>query len=242
MSGQDRTIPGTAGLAVTASVRSWHFGKFWAEALARQGQVDEAIAYAEGYRSVLYDNYDGITSFCERILLEAGRRAESYHRYGLVAAAATTNLAVFKETARKYPEQEPRQVFLDLVKARGDKGKWFAVAKDAGFLDLALECARSSSADPSTLIRAARDFLDRDPQFAAQVALHALDHLLAGGGYNPTTIESLYTYEHLMTAANNLGNHEWARAKAQELLARICPPDRNDMRRAVLSQIQREAC
>jgi hypothetical protein len=121
------------GLLSLQSAQAWHFGKFWAEALARQGQVDEAIAYAEGCRSVPYCNYDQITRFCERILLEAGRRAESYHRYGLVAAAATTNLAVFKETARKYPEQEPRQVLLDLIKARGDKGKWFAAAKDAGF-------------------------------------------------------------------------------------------------------------
>ena len=230
------------GLLSLRSLRSWHFDKFWAEALARQGRVDEAIAYAaEGCRSDLSGSYDGITRFCERILLGAGRRDEAYRRYGLVAAAATTNLAVFNETARNYPEREPRQVLLDLIKARGDKGKWFAAAKDAGFLDLALECAGASSADPSTLIRAARDFLDKDPQFAAQVALHALDHLLAGGGYNPKTIESLYAYEHLMTAANKLGNREWARVKVQEFLARGCPPDRNDMHRAVAAHLHREA-
>ena len=212
------------------SLRSWHFDKFWAQ----------AIAYAEGCRSDQCDDH-GLIPFCERVLLEAGRRDEAYRRYGLTAATATTNLAVFKETARKYPEREPRRILLDLIKARGDTGKWFAAAKDAGFLDLALECASSSSADPSTLTRAARDFMDRDPQFAAQVALHALDHLLAGGGYNPKTIESLYAYEHLMTAANKLGNREWARAKVQALLTRGCPPDRNDMHRLVSGQLQREA-
>ena len=74
-----------------------------------------------------------------------------------------------------------------------------------------------------------------------QVALRALDHFLAGGGYEPKTLDALSAYEHLMAAANRFGNREWARAKVQELLARGCPPDRNDMHRAVAAQLQREA-
>ena len=35
--------------------------------------------------------------------------------------------------------------------------KWFAAAKDAGFLDVALRCARDCAAEPATLVRAARD-------------------------------------------------------------------------------------
>jgi hypothetical protein len=31
---------------------------------------------------------------------------------------------------------------LDLIKARGERGNWFAAAKDEGFLDVALSCAR----------------------------------------------------------------------------------------------------
>src|SRR4051812_34077926 len=33
---------------------------------------------------------------------------------------------------------------LDLIETRGERGKWFAAAKDAGLLDIALICARDS--------------------------------------------------------------------------------------------------
>jgi len=50
----------------------WHHEKFWAEALARQGRTDEAIAHAESMmRDDRYDRLD-ILRFCERVLLEAG--------------------------------------------------------------------------------------------------------------------------------------------------------------------------
>ena len=38
-------------------------------------------------------------------------------------------------------DRDRRQMLLDLIETRGDKGKWFAAAKDAGFLDVAIECA-----------------------------------------------------------------------------------------------------
>ena len=222
------------------SGRFWHFDKFWAQALARQGHTDQALAYAESCRTIYsYDDHN-ITRFCERVLLDAGRRDEAYRRYGLAAATAGTNVAVFGEIARKYPEREPRQVLVDLIQTHGNKGKWFAAAKDAGYLDLALACAGAISAEPSTLIRAARDFLELDLQFAALVALHALDHLLAGSGYEPTTMDAVSAYEHLMAAANKLGKCDWAGAKVQELLARGCPSDRTEMRRAVAAKLQRE--
>jgi hypothetical protein len=56
-------------------------------------------------------------------------------------------------------------MLLDLIETRGDKGKWFAAAKDAGFLDIAVECAAVHGADPSTLVRAARDFCGKEPRF-----------------------------------------------------------------------------
>lgn len=76
----------------------WHFDMFQAEALARQGRTEEAIRYAEDHRRDVYqgDRYP-IASFCERVLLRAGRREEAYRRYGLIASAATTNLAAFRK-------------------------------------------------------------------------------------------------------------------------------------------------
>ena len=36
---------------------------------------------------------------------------------------------------------------------RGERGKWFAAVKDAGFLEVALLCARDYAAEPATLVR-----------------------------------------------------------------------------------------
>ena len=80
-------------------------------------------------------------------------------------------------------------MLLDLIQTRGDKGKWFAAAKESRFFDIAVECAAAQGADPSTLVRAARDFCGKEPKFAATVALLALSSLLAGGGYDPSVSE-----------------------------------------------------
>ena len=57
--------------------------------------------------------------------------------------------------------------------------------KDSAFFDVAVECAAAHGADPSTLVRAARDFCGKEPQFSATVAMLAISSLLAGGGYDP---------------------------------------------------------
>ena len=57
-------------------------------------------------------------------------------------------------------------------------------------MDIAIECASTHGADPSTLIRGARDFRAKDPKFASTVALLALKSLLAGGGYDPQVSEA----------------------------------------------------
>ncbi|NRB20409.1 MAG: hypothetical protein HRU33_23470 [Rhodobacteraceae bacterium] len=62
----------------------------------------------------------------------------------------------------------------------------FAAAKDAGCFDIALQCAADPNVEPATLVRAARGFRDRDPTFAANVALQAIEHYLAGRGYDPS--------------------------------------------------------
>jgi len=222
------------------SLKYYHFwpsDKFWAEALLRQGRTDEAIAYAEAQRRQPYDER-AILRFCERALLDAGRREEAYSRYGLQAASGITNLAVFRETAKSYPERDRREILLDLIEARGDRGKWFAAAKDAGYLDIALQCASLGTAEPRTLVRAARDFSESQPVFAAQVALKAIEDLLEGCGYEPTALDIARAHDYLMKAARSCGKIEWAMAGVQRLLARGSPPHDQLMRQALASHAQ----
>ena len=141
-------------------LRFWPYHRFGAEALVRQGLLEAAIAYAEAARSSTHhDNFGTqIDRFCETVLIGQGRSDEAYRTYGLRAASGTTNLAVYRSLAATYPHRDRKPMLQDLIANRGDRGKWFAAAKDAGFLDLALECAAHPGADPSTLVRAARDF------------------------------------------------------------------------------------
>lgn len=216
----------------------WPNDQFLAEAMAREGRIDEAVVYAEAHHDEHYE-HPGIIAFCERIFLEAGRKEEAYRRFGLFAVNATTNLSVFRKTAAQYPERDPRQVLLDLIEARGNKGKWFAAAKDAGFLDIALECAQTGDTEPKTLVRAARDFEETEAEFAVDVALCAIQILLRGGGYEPSTVDIQEAYGYLMAAATRLGRAEWARTALEHLLSdpgRCIDPD---MKKALEMRLRR---
>ena len=56
-------------------------------------------------------------------------------------------------------------MLLDLIKNTGSKGQWFAAAKIARSFIIVLDCAHSNNTEPSTLIRAARDFADTEARF-----------------------------------------------------------------------------
>lgn len=219
------------------SYRFWPFDMFWARALVQQGKLDEAIEFAESGRKDQpgYD-HGSIVEFCEQTLLAAGRSNEAYERYALHAVRATTNLATFRQIAKKYPERDPRKILLNLIEAHMPKGKWFAAAKDANCLDVALECAADSSADPSTLIRAARDFTEKNANFAAEVALCAIKNLLAGGGYEPTTLDMMNAHRHLVEAANRCGRSDWADAEVGRFIERGASSDRQEFLRVLISE------
>jgi len=216
----------------------WSFDRFHAEALARQGRTDEAIQYAESRQKNPYGRLD-IIAFCERALLQAGRREEAYQKYGLIAEQATRYLDIFRRTAEKYPERDPRQILVDLIEARGAPGKWFAAAKDAGHLDVALQCARSGGVEPQTLIRAARDYVDKEPAFAAEVALCAIRALLSGRGYEPSPLEIRSAYNHLMVAAERIGQMDRANEVVEQLLAQPSSID-DAMRKALRDEMRLE--
>jgi hypothetical protein len=226
-------------LLACARMRWWHWHRFGAEALVRQGAWDAAIAYADGCRTPQGYDDPAIDRFCEDVLIKSGRADEAYCRYGLKAATGSTYLAVYRATIKRYVERDRRQVLLDLIETRGDRGKWFAAAKDAGFLDIALVCARDYAAEPATLVRAARDFAAKDPKFAAKIGLLALERLLNGGGYDPEVSLVQDAFSHLMGAASRIGAGDWARQRAQRLVDGACYPDRGHMRNVLAESLER---
>jgi hypothetical protein len=216
---------------------SWALHRFGAEALARQGLWDAAIAYAEGCRDTRLAGYDDrrIDRFCEQVLIRAGRTNQAYREYGLRTAKGPTYLATYRETVRRYPDMDRRQVLLDLIGARGDRGKWFAAAKGAGYLDIALDCARSFDAEPATLVRAARDFSSKEPRFALDVGFLALRQLLDGKGFEPDPALVRQAAEHCLAAAAQIGLHGGARQQIQQLAALPRPTGQEITQRALAS-------
>jgi hypothetical protein len=224
-----------------ARMKWWHWHRFGAEALARQGAWDAAIAYAEGCRSPQgYDDRQ-IDRFCEDVLIKSGRADEAYNRYGLRTATGPTYLAIFRETARRYPDRDRRQVLLDLIETRGERGKWFAAAKDAKLFDIALLCARDFAAEPATLVRAARYFVAREPKFATEVGMVALQRLLSGGGYDPEASLIQEAFTHVQNAARLIGATDCAKKRMQALVDAPSAPGRSHFQSALAECLARDA-
>jgi hypothetical protein len=205
--------------------RSWSDERFAAQALLRQGQDDEALAFAQ----IMLDaggqsyNYAEICKFCEDILVRQGKADDAYHRFGLPTAAGNTYLSMWRSLFKRYPDRDPRGILEDLMGLYDAKGKWFATAKTAGFLDIALDCAADTAVEPATLIRAARDFTSKDPTFSSNVALQAIAHLLAGRGYEAIPSDLDAAASHLLAATNKLGQVGWALQALRRLEATPLP-------------------
>ena len=226
-------------LLACARVRWWHWHRFGAEALARRGMWDAAITYAEGCRVPHGNDNWPIDRFCEDLLIKSGQIEEAYRRYGPTTVTGPTYLSIYRETIKRYPDRDRRQTLLDLIEARGQRGKWFAAAKDAGFLDIALLCAREFTVEPATLVRAARDFAAKQPKFAAEIGLLALHRLLDGSGYDPGVSLIQNAFDHFMEAASRIGAQDWARQQAQELTEGPCASSRSHLQRALAETLGR---
>jgi hypothetical protein len=199
----------------------WHDRRYGVSALAAQGKIDEAIAYAEGGRSP-HEGEAERAAACEEILLAAGRVEEAYRRHGLRAAGigAGTYLGTFRAVARKYPHKPAAEILADLAATTpGDEGKWFAAAKDAKLFDEALALAGRSPCDPKTLTRAARDHADERPAFAKGAGLLALRWLVEGYGYEITGADVLDAYAATLKAAEALGEAAAVKGQIRALVA-----------------------
>lgn len=70
----------------------------------------------------------------------------------------------------------------------GEEAKWAAKVKTLKRLGLAMHLAWKSPCDPKTMIRAARDNVERSPPFSVEVALAALHWIRQGRGYELTSL------------------------------------------------------
>jgi hypothetical protein len=208
--------------------RFWSDDRFVAEALLRQGREEDALAHAETLlrKEQRPWGFHDISRFCETILVQQGREAEAYRRFGLPSASGNTYLAMWRDLVKRYPDLDARQILRDLMESHGSQGKWFAAAKTTKYFNIALDCAAQPDAAPATLIRAARDFAIKEPAFAAQVGLHAISHLLAGRGYEPSPFDIDEAVTHVMAASARIGQgervlHELHRLAANTATARI---------------------
>ncbi|MEZ5489020.1 MAG: hypothetical protein R3F50_01725 [Gammaproteobacteria bacterium] len=182
----------------------WHYRRYGVEALLAMGRKSEALKYAEASRGLNQPD-SMIDQACEEILISSGLHDEAYRRYGLRAAQGNSYLARFRSVAKRYPMIAPADILSDLIKTTpGDEGKWFATAKDLKLYELALQLAEQSPCEPKTLTRAARDFLETEPEFALGAAMAALFWLNEGWGYEVTGIDVIDAYELALAAAERV--------------------------------------
>lgn len=197
----------------------WHYRKYGVKALAAEGRKAEAIRYARAGDG-LNDSPVAVAKACEEILLSSGLADEAYRRYGLEAARARTYLAWFRAVAKKYPHKEPVEILRDLVEMTPcEEGKWFAAAKSVGLFEEAIALAKRSPCAPQTLTRAARDFADKNPEFAVEAGIVALLWLVEGYGYDITNIDVLDAYSFTMEAAQNAGSAEETHRRIVEVVS-----------------------
>jgi tetratricopeptide (TPR) repeat protein len=197
----------------------WAYRQWGVRALAAMGKSAEALDYAEASRG-LNDHPDIIARACEEILLSSGRAEEAYERYALAANRSGSYLTTYRAILRKYPHKDPERILRDLVaRTPGDRGKWFAAAKEAGFLELAIELANEWPCDPKTLTRAARDFIETHPGFALGAGLAALYWLGKGYGYEITGADVWAAYSNTIKAAERLDRRDEVRDRVRAMVA-----------------------
>jgi hypothetical protein len=197
----------------------WQYRVWGARVLAARGQVDDAIAYVRE-RAGSTTSLETIARFAEAELLKAGRRAEAFDQYALLANQANSNLSTFRALAKKYPELAPDKLLGHLIASTpGEPGKWFATAKTLKLFDRATQLAWASPCDPKTLTRAARDHLVKQPAFAMQCALAALHWMSVGHGYELTGFDAHEAHRLAIEAAGIAQQSAQAQAAIEQVLA-----------------------
>ncbi len=197
----------------------WPYLVWGAKVLATRGQIDEAIAYLRE-RAGSTTSETSIARFAEEELLKAGRRAEAFNQYALLANQANTHIATFRAVAKKYPELAKDNLLNHLIASTpGEPGKWFATAKTLKLYEQATRLAWASPCDPKTLNRAARDHLKTQPDFAMQCALASLHWMSMGHGFELTGLDVLEAHRFAIEAAAVTQQTQQARTSIEQVLA-----------------------
>jgi tetratricopeptide (TPR) repeat protein len=197
----------------------WQYFAWGARVLSARGQIDEAIAYLREHAGSA-TSLETIAHFAEEALLKAGRRAEAFDQFALLANQANSNLSTFRALAKKYPELAPDRLLGHLIASTpGEPGKWFATAKTQKLFDRATQLAWASPCDPKTLTRAARDHLTKQPGFAMQSTLAALHWMSMGHGYELTGLDVHEAHRLVIEAAKTTQQVELAQTAIEQVLA-----------------------
>jgi len=190
------------------SSRLWHTQRFGVKALVALGRPEEALHYADRLRGP-YASGSVIDHECEAILLSIGKRQEAYSRYAFAANRRGTGVATFRALSEKYPEKDPKEILDDLIRlSPGTEGKWFATARQLGFLDLAVKLAQTSPCEPRTLNRAAKDLLAESPSAALAIAMSSLRWMCEGAAYELSGIDVYSACSSAMKAADTADQGE----------------------------------
>ena len=205
-------------LLALRSFKHWSEQQWGVKALLAMGQTDDAFRFVQA--CIGRDGaYPEQAQVCEDILLARGRIEEAYRDWAYLAHRAGTHLATFRAIQKRYPGKPPAELLADLVaRSRGEEGKWFAAAKDAGLLQEAADLAQRTPCDPRTLTRAARDHVFTHPAFAVQCGLAAIHWLTEGYGFDITSVEVWEAYRRTLEAGNNLGQGEATKAAVKRIV------------------------
>ena len=204
----------------------WSYNTFWAKALIKQSKPEEALAYAQHLlaQDKTKNDKQSIDEFCESTLIEMGRIKEAYQKYGLEIPSYGTYLNIYRGICKKYPTIDKKKILMDCMERTEEKGKWFASAKNAGFLDIAIECAHSSGAIPDVLLRTCRDIAKKYIDFAVQVGIQGIIKLITETFYEEVTkTDVAWAYEEVGKIAMEGGKLEEFREQlGREILKRSC--------------------
>jgi hypothetical protein len=165
-----------------------------------------------------------IDLFCEDVLIKMGRVEEAYQEYGLKIPSYGTYINIYRGICKKYPSIDKKKILLDCIERSSEKGKWFAAAKSEGYLDIAVQCAKSNSSDPNTLLRASKEYAGKDFPFALVVGVLAIVRLMTGTFYEEVTATDIsYAYQQVeIIAKENDKLTDFKALLAREMMKHNC--------------------
>ncbi len=175
---------------------------------------EEALAIADACRRTSVNGTPSIDQVLIEYMLAPAPVELDYGPAAFQALRKRTYIAWYRAVSEKFPGRQPIEILQDLIATMpGEEGKWFATAKELGALELAIRLANTSPCDPNTLSRAARDYLDKDAQFAMDAGRAALHWYLQGYGFDVASYDVLYALDTTMKAAAQLGQTDSLKAE-----------------------------